>query len=252
MKYYITILLTLSVLFPSVHAATVEDSIIGLYVAYYNRAPDIEGFNYWKTQASQNGNTTALKAISRGFKAAPQFSEEYPLTLSDKDFVKKIYLNILKREPEVDGLNFWVGKLKDGLSKSDFILEYIKAVLDYTGDDEEGKKSTEMFENKLIVSKFFMDTLKADSNGASGTPAYTRSIKALSTITEDSGTITSAESEITQYCNDGVTKCISDEKEYNLILKDNTGLTKKCNYSKIEWKEDGTLEITLKDFNSCF
>ena len=253
MKHSITLLLTLSVLFPSVHAATVEDSIIGLYVAYYNRAPDVEGFNHWKTQASQNGNATALKAISRGFKASPQFSEEYPSTLSDEDFVKKIYLNILNREPDENGLNFWIGRLKK-ISKSDFILEYIEAVLDFTGNDAEGNKSTKMLKNKLIVSRSFMDILNVASNGASGTLAYTRSIEALSTITEDSGTITPAKSKIKQYCNDGITKCTSDSgtEKSNLTLEDNTGISKQCIYSKIEWKADGTLELTLKDFNSCF
>lgn len=249
MKRYITTLLTLLVLFPSVHATTVEDSIIGLYVAYYNRAPDINGFNFWKKQANQNDNAATLKTISIGFEASPQFSTDYPITLSNKEFITKIYQNILNRNPDQGGLNHWVNRLEQGLSKSDFIIEYVNAVLNYEGSDEEGKKSATMLKNKLIVSLFFMDILLDASNGDFGSEAYQRSIDVLENITEESETVTSAENIIKEYCRDTTIQCT---KDFNLTLKDSGDSNKKCIYEKIHWKADGTLELILKDFNSCF
>ena len=247
-------LLALLFLTPTLHAAdvSVEDSIIGLYVAYYNRAPDSEGFNFWKEQARKNGNTAVLKSISKGFAKNPQFIKEYASTLSDKEFITKIYQNILNREPDAEGLDFWETRLANGLSKNDFIVEYVHDVLSYTGTLEEGTKSATMFKNKLKVSRFFMDTLKDASNGNVGTTAYTRSIAVLSGITDKAETIEPAKSQIIGYCNEAATQCsTSNSKSVNLILKDSTGSSKSCHYKKIQWNSEGELELILKDFESC-
>ncbi len=256
MKVSFVGLLALLFLIPTVHAAdvSIEDSIIGLYVAYYNRAPDSAGFNFWKEQARKNGNTTALKSISEGFAKNSQFTKDYPSTLSNKEFITKIYQNILNRAPDDEGLNFWETRLTNGLSRSDFIIEYVNDVLNYTGDSEEGKKSTLMFKNKLDVSRFFMDTLKDASNGSSGTTAYTRSIEVLSAITDNLETISLAKSQITKYCKEATTQCsISSSESFNLILKDNAGSSqsKSCNYKKIQWNSKGELELILEDFENC-
>ena len=72
-------------------APTVQQSIIGLYVAYYNRAPDHDGLNYWSNYATVNGNASALLSISELFRNHPQFLEEYPTSLSTTEFVTKIW-----------------------------------------------------------------------------------------------------------------------------------------------------------------
>ena len=102
-------------------APTVQESIIGLYVAYYGRAPDKAGFDYWNTQASIKGNDEALLEISQGFSGHPQFSQDYPSSDTTVQFVTKIYLNILNRKPDTEGLNYWVNQLDNGLPKFDFI-----------------------------------------------------------------------------------------------------------------------------------
>jgi hypothetical protein len=184
----------------SVYAApVVKDSIIGLYVAYYNRAPDQDGVNFWVNQASLNGNSSALLSISEGFSNHPKFREDYPDTDTTSQFVTKIYNNILNRSPDIGGLEYWVSLIDDGLPKTEFIVNYTSNVLDYDGGHPDGIKSKQMFVNKVTVGKYFIDTLAADSNGQPGTEAYSHSIDALSGVTEDMTTVDSAENKIRGY-----------------------------------------------------
>ena len=40
-----------------------------------------------------------------------------------KDFITKVYKNVLQREPDEEGLNFWNDKLKNGLTYDEFMKE---------------------------------------------------------------------------------------------------------------------------------
>ena len=173
-------------------AASVEQSIIGLYVAYYNRAPDQNGFNYWVNQAHLNGDNVALLSISAGFKNNEKFKQDYPNQLSNSQFVTKIYNNILNRAPDTDGLNYWVSQLDNGLAKHEFIVTYVNNILNYTGTVPEGISSQRMFSNKIEVGQYYIDTLNDASNGNVGTLAYARSVDVLACITSDISSVNAA------------------------------------------------------------
>lgn len=178
---------------------TVQESIIGLYVAYYNRAPDQGGLNHWNNVATANGNSAVLLSISEQFMNHPKFEEDYPSSLSTIGFVTKIYQNMLNRAPDTEGLNFWVTVLDNGLPKSKFIVTYVNDVLSYTGTDPAGIISTRMFSNKTNVGEYYVDTLGVASNGEPGTLAYSRSIDALACVTEHLTTVDSAKALIANY-----------------------------------------------------
>ncbi len=257
MRKYITAITIACFLSPALYAADTltENSIIGLYIAYYNRSPDLNGFDFWTKAATSQGNNEVLKSISKGFSAAPEFKIEYPATLSNQEFITKIYQNVLNREPDTDGMNFWLSILETGLSKSDFIVEYINAVLNENPTEEEAINAKEMFKNKVEVSRFFMDTLKDASNGSAGSEAYKRSIEVLAAVTNNIATVTSAKNKISEYCNNSQINCTEnlsgDKENFNLILKDNTSSTS-CNYKSIKWDIDGNLTLVLKNFDTCF
>ena len=180
-------------------AAPVEQSIVGLYIAYYNRAPDQSGLNYWINQAHLNGNNAALLSISNSFKNNEKFAEDYPTNLSNSQFITKIYNNILNRAPDADGLNYWALQLDAGLAKHEFIVTYINNVLNYTGTISEGITSQRMFSNKIAVGQYYIDTLGDASNGGPGTLAYTRSVDVLACVTSDVSSTNSAKELIRKY-----------------------------------------------------
>ena len=201
-KHIIVLFVLLSMLTGTrnlIAAPTVQDSIIGLYIAYYKRAPDRAGFDYWNTQASTKGDSTILLEISEQFSNHYKFSEDYPSSDSTQQFVTKIYQNILNRNPDAEGLDYWVNKLDNGLSKSEFIVTYLNDVLGYSGTDPVGMRSKKRFNNKVTVGRCFIDALGFKSNGEPGSQAYKNSVDVLSNVTESDIDLMYAINKIREY-----------------------------------------------------
>jgi hypothetical protein len=88
----------------------VTDSIERLYQAYFLRASDDTGLDFWIAQY-----TTGLRNlanISDWFAQSPEFINRYG-ALDNTQFVRQIYLNVLGRDPDPAGLWYWVGRLND-------------------------------------------------------------------------------------------------------------------------------------------
>ena len=113
--------------------ASIEESISGLYVAYFNRAADQSGLKYWKSQAkiAQENNkviSDILKEISNDFYGNKAIATLYS-PLDDKTFVERIYQNILGADGDKAGITFWIDALKGGTTRSDMITDFVQAVL---------------------------------------------------------------------------------------------------------------------------
>jgi hypothetical protein len=81
-----------------------------LYLAYFKRLPDTDGLKHW-IELKLNG--MALNDISQHFSDSTEFQSTYG-NLSNEDFVKLVYQNVLGRESDVDGLIYWAGLLNGG------------------------------------------------------------------------------------------------------------------------------------------
>ncbi|MEI4263448.1 DUF4214 domain-containing protein [Roseovarius sp. D0-M9] len=102
------------------------ESFIELYIAYFNRAPDAVGLNFWGT-AFANG--TSLEDIATLFVDQQETLAAYPTGTSNNAFAETVYNNVLGRTPDQVGLDFWVGQLDSGtVSRDQFILEVLKGV----------------------------------------------------------------------------------------------------------------------------
>ncbi|WP_421120788.1 DUF4214 domain-containing protein [Aquihabitans daechungensis] len=89
------------------------DPVIRLYSAYFLRTPDTNGLNYWLNRR-RSGWT--LSRISDNFAASSEFKRRYG-SLSNTNYVKLVYQNVLNRPPDSDGLAYWKGQL-DAKKKS--------------------------------------------------------------------------------------------------------------------------------------
>ncbi len=65
-----------------------------IYIAFFNRAPDKAGLDYWESRAEELGDDRAIKELSSGFASQPKFHNLYD-GLSNREFVESIYGNIL-------------------------------------------------------------------------------------------------------------------------------------------------------------
>lgn len=81
-----------------------------LYFAYFRRIPDYAGLTHW-IRYLRAGNS--LDAISNAFAGSAEFAQAYG-GLTNAQFVTRVYLNVLGRQPDPSGLAHWTGQLNTG------------------------------------------------------------------------------------------------------------------------------------------
>jgi hypothetical protein len=98
-------------------------SLVELYIASFNRAPDALGLDYWGGKLSDG---MSLPAIAASFFVQPEAAVAYPADQSTETFVSQVYYNVLGRAPDTAGLNYWTAGLQSGsVAKNTFLLAII-------------------------------------------------------------------------------------------------------------------------------
>ena len=84
-----------------------------LYNAAFARFPDADGLKYWIDEFSSGRNTR--RVVAQSFLGSAEFTEKYGSNVSDETYVNNLYKNVLGRDADTEGLNYWVGNLSSGL-----------------------------------------------------------------------------------------------------------------------------------------
>ena len=92
-----------------------------LYKAAFDRTPDLGGLGYW-IHARDNG--TSLQEVSLGFIGSQEFQQLYGVNASNQTFIAKLYNNVLDRNPDQGGYDFWLGQMSRGMSKGDVLVNF--------------------------------------------------------------------------------------------------------------------------------
>ena len=90
-----------------------------IYEAVLGRAPDLVGLGYW---INDMDNGVSLTTIAQGFIASKEFQNKYGVNPSYETYVNLLYQNILGREPDSVGLNYWVSNMKSGIDSPAAVL----------------------------------------------------------------------------------------------------------------------------------
>jgi len=109
-------------------AATTQQVIAGLYVAFFNRAPDKEGLAFWESRAATGNELAVYSELAAGFAGHPKFTELYD-SLGNQQFVENIYRNVLGFDGDTAGINFWTKTINDGVSRSDMVANFVSSAL---------------------------------------------------------------------------------------------------------------------------
>lgn len=98
-----------------------------MYTTAMNRASDAEGLEYWAHELSNFkisgevvGASFFLSDEMNGFK------------LSDSEYVTRLYKTFMDREPDEDGLSYWVGLLGSGSARADVVFGFTRSP-EFTG-----------------------------------------------------------------------------------------------------------------------
>ena len=107
-----------------------------LYNAAFARFPDADGLKYWIDEFSSGRNTR--RVVSKSFLASSEFEERYGANITHETYVKNLYLNVLNRELDQSGYDYWVGNLNNGVEQRYEVL------LGFSESDENKLLFTEM------------------------------------------------------------------------------------------------------------
>lgn len=111
--------------------------LIEMYVAYFDRAPDALGLQYW---ASRIVEGMSLTEIAKSFFVQPETLAAFPATISTTQFVWQVYENALGRAPDSGGLAYWVNDLNSGAQTRDaFMLAVIYGARAPTGNQQDAR-----------------------------------------------------------------------------------------------------------------
>lgn len=124
-----------------------EDFLVILYQAFFDRKPDMQGFNGWLTAL---GNGYTRPAILKAFIRSDEFANlcnRYGIIPQDpiEAFVTRFYRKCLNREPDLQGLEGWVTGLKNGSVTGDKLAE--------------GFVLSSEFINRAISNEIFLEIL---------------------------------------------------------------------------------------------
>lgn len=123
-----------------------------LYVSLFGRAPDAEGLGFWAS-ALADGMTMARLAQEM-YNTAPA-RDYYPTAATNREIVATFYLNVLGREADAGGLDFWTREMDVAATKGDVFAKLLNNVVNYTGSDAAGLKSQALFLNKVAVAQYY-------------------------------------------------------------------------------------------------
>ena len=84
--------------------------------------------------------------MSTSFLASAEFKERYGSNISNEKYVETLYLNVLNRELDQGGYDYWVGNLNNGVEQRHEVL------LGFS----------ESAENKLLFTKLLMSRTRQD------------------------------------------------------------------------------------------
>ncbi len=89
--------------------ANEDAEILRLYQAFFNREPDLAGAKYW-LGVSRNGRRTIN--IAGDFTiASAEFANTYADAPDNAEFLRRVYDNMLGRQPDAAGFNYWLDRV---------------------------------------------------------------------------------------------------------------------------------------------
>lgn len=121
-----------------------EKQITQLYVGYFGRAADRDGFNFWLAQANAGA---AIVDIAYSFWLGSECQDTYG-GLPNGELVDKIYLNLFDRTPDAAGKTYWLNELANGKPVARLLVDIVSGA---QGNDRI------ILENAAIVAKNWTD-----------------------------------------------------------------------------------------------
>lgn len=144
-------------------AKTIPDAnlktLIELYIAFFNRVPDADGMVYWIGEVKNGMTVDGLATSFYNAGLANPAVTGYSASMTNADFVKIIYKNVLGRTgvtaPPDEDVNYWAGELNSGRrTKGELVVIMLNSARTFVGHPTWGWVP-QLLDNKVNVGLFF-------------------------------------------------------------------------------------------------
>jgi hypothetical protein len=94
-----------------------------IYKAAFDRIPDEAGLGFWINALDNGADMT--NDVAYGFTHSDEFISLYGANSTDEQYVDLLYANVLDREADQDGYDFWIGHMDAGrLTREDVLIHF--------------------------------------------------------------------------------------------------------------------------------
>jgi len=157
-----------------------QSDLAELYTTFFNRAPDAGGLAYWVDNIT-TGKLTLTQVAKNWMTQQSEGLSSFPATLTNAQFIEKIYTNILGRASEASGAQYWLTQLQSGaVTRDSFALSVINGAKANTS--AQGQLDTALVNNKATVGVAF---------AAKGLNDTALAAKVLTSVTANADTLAS-------------------------------------------------------------
>lgn len=122
-----------------------EVDVMEAYIAFYGRPPEPAGLVYWSDRLVQAGGE--LNVIIAAFGHSAEYIERFG-HLNNADLIRNLYRQLFDREPDGEGLAFYLDQLETGLMDPPSLALHV-----YKGAQND---DLEALENKLAAAGHFV------------------------------------------------------------------------------------------------
>ena len=185
------------------------NDLVGLYVAYFDRAPDPEGLQFWITQLD---NGRPFNTIAQDFANSSEAREIYPFLAtpdivlnSSEAFITSIYANLFGRAPDQDGLDFWTLAINSGAVAPGDMVEAIMLGAQDTLVNGQLIQDKTIVANKIECALMWTENVAVIEGFEFDAEAYAAARASIDGVGADQASVDAAKLVTQQYINEFAT-----------------------------------------------
>ncbi|MEZ5204988.1 MAG: DUF4214 domain-containing protein [Acidimicrobiales bacterium] len=132
---------------------TDDARLVRLYLAFFKRPPDPDGFAYWQRQLDAG---KGLINAARKFADSSEFKRTYG-SLTNSQFIDLVYANVLDRAPDPTGKAWWLTRLDNGTkNRGDVMINFSES----TENQRKRANAVAVFRmHRVMIEKFPSKTM---------------------------------------------------------------------------------------------
>jgi len=181
----------------NLQALNAEQQIAATYAAFFGRAADLEGHEFWVDQFNSGLATQGIDSlfanIASSFGISMEAKALYPFLanpfgagdLQINEFVDGVYNNLFNRSPDDAGLAYWTGQIRQTLQSGQFVGSVLINIM---SGSQAGMDITTLM-GKVAVSLAFVHEQREHHTIWQGSSDNTTATALLQSVTADPMTV---------------------------------------------------------------